>query len=90
MTDALLFDWAELAQLGTEAEPTSSNVDFRYVTSQNGIKANSYSQYAIPKDIADITRDRDMNQLAEVLAVSSANESRRTNVSLPLESNENR
>lgn len=66
MTDALLFDWTELMTL-TAAE-NSQYVDFRYVASQNGIKANSYGQYAIPKDIADITRERDVNKLAEVLA----------------------
>nr|ACI90369.1 cell division cycle protein 123-like protein [Philodina roseola] len=72
MTDALLFGWAELMDLAAEVkwQREEKNVDFRYVRSQNGIKANSYSQYAIPKDIADITRDRDVNKLAEVFAVS--------------------
>ena len=44
--------------------------EFRFVTSQNGIKASSYTQYAIPKDIADISRECDVNKLADVLSVS--------------------
>lgn len=65
MTDSLLFDWPELLTLSTVEQP-----EFRYVNSQNGIKPNSYTQYAIPKDIADISRDRDINQLADILSVS--------------------
>ena len=65
MTDSLLFDWSELLTLITVEQP-----EFRYVNSQNGIKPNSYTQYAIPKDIADISRDRDINKLADILSVS--------------------
>lgn len=61
MTDSLLFDWSELLTL--------EQPEFRYVNSQNGIKPNSYTQYAIPKDIADISRDRDINKLADILSV---------------------
>jgi len=64
MTDSLLFNWSELLNLSNNEKP-----EFRYVNSQNGIKPNSYTQYAIPKDIADISRDRDMNKLADVLSV---------------------
>ncbi|CAF1364329.1 unnamed protein product, partial [Rotaria sordida] len=42
--------------------------EFRYVSSQNGIKPSSYTQYAVPKDIADISRARDFNKLADVLS----------------------
>ncbi|CAF4498415.1 unnamed protein product, partial [Rotaria magnacalcarata] len=42
--------------------------EFRYVNSQHGIKPNSYTQYAMPKDIADISRERDINKLADVLS----------------------
>ncbi len=48
--------------------------EFRYVNSQNGIKPNSYTQYAMPKDITDISRERDINKLADVLSVSRLNE----------------
>ncbi len=44
------------------------------MNSQNGIKPNSYTQYAMPKDIADISRERDINKLADVLSVSRLNE----------------
>jgi len=64
MTDSLLFDWPELLQITNPNKP-----EFRFITSQNGIKPNSYTQYAMPKDIADISRDRDINKLADVLAV---------------------
>lgn len=64
MTDSSLFDWSELLTLSNQDKP-----EFRYIKSQNGIKPNSYTQYAIPKDIADITRDRDINKLADVLSV---------------------
>jgi hypothetical protein len=64
MTDSLLFDWPELLALSNNEKP-----EFRYVNSQNGIKPNSYTQYAIPKDIADISRERDINKLADVLSV---------------------
>ena len=65
MTDSLLFEWSELLTLSSTEQP-----EFRYVNSQSGIKPNSYTQYAMPKDISDITRDRDINKLADVLAVS--------------------
>lgn len=65
MTDSLLFDWPELLAISTSEQP-----EFRYVNSQNGIKPNSYTQYAIPKDIADISRNRDVNKLADILSVS--------------------
>jgi len=44
MTDTLLFDWSELLTLSNNEKP-----EFRFVNSQNGIKPNSYTQYAIPK-----------------------------------------
>ena len=66
MTDSLLFDWVELSSQVTNNEKP----EFRYVKSQNGIKPNSYTQYAMPKDIADISRERDINKLADVLSVS--------------------
>ena len=64
MTDSLLFDWPELLQITDPIKP-----EFRFITSQNGIKPSSYTQYAMPKDIADISRDRDINKLADVLSV---------------------
>ncbi len=64
MTDSLLFDWSELLTFSNTENP-----EFRFINSQNGIKPNSYTQYAIPKDIADISRDRDINKLADVLSV---------------------
>jgi hypothetical protein len=66
MTDSLLFDWTELSSDVTNNEKP----EFRYVNSQNGIKPNSYTQYAMPKDIADISRERDINKLADVVSVS--------------------
>ncbi|CAF4139937.1 unnamed protein product [Adineta steineri] len=66
MTDSLLFHWPELLNLSTENN--NEKPEFRYVNSQNGIKPNSYTQYAMPKDIADISRERDLNKLADVLA----------------------
>lgn len=63
MTDSLLFDWPELLQITDPIKP-----EFRFITSQNGIKPSSYTQYAMPKDIADISRDRDINKLADVLS----------------------
>lgn len=65
MTDTLLFDWPELLTLSPTEQP-----EFRHIKSQNGIKPNSYTQYAMPKDIADVSRERDMNKLADILAVS--------------------
>jgi len=59
------------------------------VNSQNGIKPNSYTQYAMPKDIADISRERDINKLADVLSVSRLNERRNEILSCFLESNTN-
>jgi hypothetical protein len=59
------------------------------VNSQNGIKPNSYTQYAMPKDIADISRERDINKLADVLSVSRLNERRNEIFSCFLESNTN-
>jgi len=84
MTDSLLFDWPELLTLSNDEKP-----EFRYVNSQNGIKPNSYTQYAIPKDIADISRERDINKLADVLSVSRLNERRNEIFSCFLESNTN-
>jgi hypothetical protein len=69
MTDSLLFDWSELLTFSNNEKP-----EFRYVDSQNGIKPNSYTQYAMPKDIADISRERDINQLADVISVRISNE----------------
>ncbi len=59
------------------------------MNSQNGIKPNSYTQYAMPKDIADISRERDINKLADVLSVSRLNERRNEIFSCFLESNTN-
>ncbi|UJR21028.1 hypothetical protein I4U23_024128 [Adineta vaga] len=66
MTDSLLFNWSELLTLSTQN--TNEQPEFRYVNSQNGIRPNSYIQYAMPKDIADISRERDINMLADVLS----------------------
>ncbi|CAF3839508.1 unnamed protein product [Rotaria magnacalcarata] len=68
MTDSLLFDWPELVNLSLQNN--NDKPEFRYVNSQHGIKPNSYTQYAMPKDIADISRERDINKLADVLSYS--------------------
>ncbi|CAF1255537.1 unnamed protein product [Rotaria sordida] len=66
MTDSLLFDWPDILTLSLQNN--NEKPEFRYVSSQNGIKPNSYTQYAVPKDIADISRERDFNKLADVLS----------------------
>ncbi|CAM2708411.1 unnamed protein product [Rotaria socialis] len=66
MTDSLLFDWPDLVNLSLQNN--NDEPEFRYVNSQHGIKPNSYTQYAMPKDIADISRERDINKLVDVLS----------------------
>ncbi|CAF0883297.1 unnamed protein product [Rotaria sp. Silwood1] len=66
MTDSLLFDWPDILTLSLQNN--IEKPEFRYVNSHIGIKPNSYTQYAVPKDIADISRERDINKLADVLS----------------------
>ena len=71
MTDTHLFDWFELMALSLQQ--TDGKPEFRFVDSQTGIRPNSYTQYTVPKDIADIVRGQDKDQLADVLSVSGSN-----------------
>lgn len=102
MTDTQLFVWPELMALSAQVQRSllisltrhslqqgddDTKPEFRFVTSQTGIRPNSYTQYAMPKDIADISRDRDVNKLADVISVGRAIDWNRRFICAGLESN---
>ena len=65
-TDTVLFDWDEL-----QNESNESNVEFRYIQNQCGIRPNSLYQYSLPKDIVDVASGMDHEKLVDFLQLQA-------------------
>ncbi|XP_071960296.1 translation initiation factor eIF2 assembly protein-like [Antedon mediterranea] len=71
--DSLLFTWEELRN----RQPGNMQEDiFRYVTHQEGVKPNPYSQYSVPTDIIDIASGSDPQKLFDFLKIEAERQGR--------------
>ena len=71
-TDTALIDWNELEDMQvTNSVQHPSQIDFRFVQSQCGIRPNSLNQYSVPKDIVDLACGNDHDKLVDFLKLQA-------------------
>lgn len=72
ITDSMLYTWDELNQLDTTSttnvDSITSNQDFfRIVTESNNIQPSPFMQYALPRDVVDLSCGEDVNKMLDFL-----------------------
>lgn len=70
ITDSMLFTWDELNSIDATNVDCSHGEDFfRIVTESNNIQPSPFMQYAMPRDIVDLSSGEDVSKMLDFLKV---------------------
>ncbi|XP_005104985.1 cell division cycle protein 123 homolog [Aplysia californica] len=69
VTDSLLYSWEDIEGLlkNMDKRAADQTPDFRCVESEGGVQTSDYANYALPRDIQDLTSGEDPYKLMDLL-----------------------